>query len=172
VRGGREQGKPWLGLADGPNLWQRIIAHVPSPSLPFPSITEDIVTGTSNLIAIVKENDVFVKNAGDYPWGSVQAPDWALPVAAFATLSFGVLIPLVLKPGVDAFNTGGAKGAEKIAQGKAAPTRAGAKPAASKTGPAKAGRVVAKGGPVKAAAGKKGAARVAAAPAPKKKGWF
>lgn len=25
-------------------------------------------------VAIVKENDVFVKNAGDYPWGSVQAP--------------------------------------------------------------------------------------------------
>lgn len=25
-------------------------------------------------IAIVKENDVFVKNVGDYPWGSVQAP--------------------------------------------------------------------------------------------------
>ena len=102
----------------------------------------------------------------------MQAPDWALPVAAFATLSFGVLIPLILKPGVDAFNTGGAQGAEKIAQDKAAPKRGGAKPAASKTGPAKAGKVVAKGGPVKAAVGKKGAAPVAAAPAPKKKGWF
>ena len=67
---------------------------------------DDILTGTSNLLAIVKENDVFVKNAGEYPWGSVQAPDWALPVAAISTLSFGVLIPLFLKPGVDSFNAG------------------------------------------------------------------
>ncbi|TFJ88416.1 hypothetical protein NSK_000765 [Nannochloropsis salina CCMP1776] len=103
---------------------------------------EDIATGTSNLLAIVKENDVFVKNAGDYPWGSVQAPSWALPVAAIATLSFGVIIPLVLKPGVDAFNTGGAKGAEKIASSTKAPSRPGAKPAAGKAGK----RVMAKGG--------------------------
>jgi hypothetical protein len=67
---------------------------------------DDILTGTSNLLAIVKENDVFVKNAGEYPWGSVQAPDWALPVAAIGTLSFGVLVPLFLKPGVDSFNAG------------------------------------------------------------------
>ena len=112
MEGGREgavggdASKAWLGTDR--TSGSSIITHVPflPPSLPLPSPTEDIVTGTSNLIAIVKENDVFVKNAGEYPWGSVQAPDWALPVAAFATLSFGVLIPLILKPGVDAFNTG------------------------------------------------------------------
>lgn len=32
--------------------------------------------------------------------------DWALPVAAISTLSFGVLIPLFLKSGVDSFNAG------------------------------------------------------------------
>jgi hypothetical protein len=32
--------------------------------------------------------------------------EWALPVAAFSTLSLGVLIPLILKPGVDSFNAG------------------------------------------------------------------
>ncbi len=164
---------------------------------------------------------MYVKNAGDYPWGSVQAPgacivfvlrrcprcacgldclscatshnqstyhpcpihtihlhttDWALPVAAIATLSFGVLIPLILKPGVDSFNAGGAVGAEKKAAqaGLQPATKIGAKKPvakpAAKAGPAKAaGKVMAKGGAV-AKGGAKAAA--AAAPAPKKKGWF
>ncbi|GAB5036768.1 Hypothetical protein NocV09_04800260 [Nannochloropsis oceanica] len=165
-------------LVGGLGLASAFLAPVPSTPIVRARKTqtkmmlspEDIITGTQNMVAIVKENDVFVKNAGDYPWGSVQAPDWALPVAAIATLSFGVFIPLILKPGVDAFNTGGAKGAEKIAQGKASPPRPGAKSAAGKAAPAKAGKVMAKGGPVKAAGGKKGSAPPAAAP--KKKGWF
>jgi len=38
---------------------------IPSPTSLY--LIEDIITGTQNMVAIVKENDVFVKNAGDYP---------------------------------------------------------------------------------------------------------
>lgn len=110
-------------------------------------LSGDFLDATSNLLAIVKENDVFVKNAGEYSWGSVTAPEWALPVAAFATLSFGVVVPLFLRDGVDAFNKGENAGrvntgATRVAAkppgpGKApVPVKGGAKPAA-KAAPAK-----------------------------------
>ena len=35
---------------------------------------DQLMTATTNLIAGVYNDDVFVNKVGEYPWGSVQAP--------------------------------------------------------------------------------------------------
>jgi len=65
---------------------------------------DTFITATTNLVAGVLNDDVIVDKVGSYPWGSVQAPEWVLPVGALTVIGLGVLIPLFLKDGVDAFN--------------------------------------------------------------------
>jgi hypothetical protein len=55
-----------MNLCQQQHHHDRTSTHLPFPPSPFLP-TEDIITGTQNLVAIVKENDVFVKNAGEYP---------------------------------------------------------------------------------------------------------
>lgn len=49
----------------------------------------EMLDATSSLVAFVREGDVFVKQAGEYAWGSVEAPGTSRHVTSCRTLGCG-----------------------------------------------------------------------------------
>lgn len=57
------------------------------------------LTCTLMYVCLYASMQVFVTKVGEYDWGQVVAPSWALPVGAVVVSALGVAIPLALKPG-------------------------------------------------------------------------